>query len=199
MLRFAFAFILSIGLCAPAFANPEISKPAPAFSAQDLNGKTISLSDYKGKTIVLEWTNPECPFVKKFYGAGKMQELQKAALADGVVWLSINSSADGKQGNMTPDAAKKVAAEKGWSGSAYILDAKGEVGKAYGAKTTPHMFVIDKDGVLAYAGAIDDKESANPEDIATAKNYISAALAELKAGKPVAVSTSRSYGCNVKY
>ena len=199
MKRFVIAFFLLFALPNTVLAMPEISKPAPAFSGQDINGKTVSLSDYKGKTVVLEWTNPGCPFVQKFYGAGKMQELQKAALVDGVVWISINSGAQGKQGHMTPEEAKKVTAEKGWSGSAYILDGKGEIGKAYGAKTTPHMFVIDKEGVLVYAGAIDDKESANPSDIATAKNYVSAALADIKASKPVAVSASHSYGCGVKY
>lgn len=199
MKRIVLALLLLFAVPNTVLAMPEISKPAPAFSGQDINGKTISLSDFKGKTVVLEWTNPDCPFVKKFYSVGKMQELQKAAIADGIVWISINSGAEGKQGHMTQDAAKKVTAEQNWSGSAYILDAKGEIGKAYSAKTTPHMYVIDKDGVLVYAGAIDDKESTKSADIATSKNYVTAALADIKAGKAVEVSSSRAYGCSVKY
>ncbi len=199
MSRFAIALLILFGFSLPATAAPEVGGPAPTISAKDIQGAEISLAALKGKTVVVEWTNPECPFVKKFYGAGKMQELQKAALADGVVWLSINSGAQGNQGYMTTDEAKKVTADAGWAASHYILDADGKIGKAYGAKTTPHMFVINKSGLVVYAGAIDDKESTKPADIAGAKNYVTAALASLKEGKAIETASTHSYGCSVKY
>lgn len=202
MLRLVLALLaglfFSSGL-ADSAAALEIGQTAPAFAVQDINGRRVSPSEYNHKIIVLEWNNPECPFVKKFYGAGKMQELQKAAVADGVVWLTINSSADGKQGSLTPAQAMKINKERGWSGTAYILDPHGNIGRMYGAKTTPHMFIINRDGNLAYQGAIDSKESANPEDIKTATNYVSEALAELKAEKKLTTSSSRAYGCSIKY
>lgn len=193
------ALLLAVGFSVSAMAMPEVGKPAPAFSAQDMNGKTVQLSDYAGKVVVLEWTNHECPFVKKFYGASKMQDMQKAAVADGVVWLSINSSAAGKQGHVTAADAQEVTKTRAWAGTAYLLDDAGIIGKAYGAKTTPHMFVINKDGVVAYMGAIDSKESTDAADIAGATNYVEAALKSLKDGKPVETASTRAYGCGVKY
>ena len=181
-----------------AFAA-ETGKPAPAFEVKDIAGKTQSIAKYKGKIVVLEWNNPDCPFVHKQYDSGNMQALQKYATEKGVVWLSVDSGGVGKQGNMTPEQAKEHVAEVKASPSAYILDPEGTLGKLYGAKTTPHMFVIDKNGVLAYQGAIDDKPSADLEDIATAKNYVRAAIDALAAGKSPEVGETRSYGCSVKY
>jgi peroxiredoxin len=192
------AFAL-FALATPALAAPEIGKPAPAFTATDSNGKTHSLADFKGKTVVLEWTNPECPYVVKHYDSKNMQKLQADYTAKDIVWLSINSSAEGKQGNMNGEKANAYVAEKGGKATAYLLDPTGEVGKLYDAKTTPHMFVIDKDGTLVYAGAIDDNDSSKPEDAATAKNYVTAALDSVLAGKPVETAQTKPYGCSVKY
>lgn len=184
---------------APALAAPEIGKAAPDFTATDSNGKEHKLADYKGKLVILEWTNPECPYVKKHYDAKNMQKLQEEAAAKGIVWLTVNSGAEGKQGHLTGEAANAYIAEKGAKASAYLLDGKGEIGKAYEAKTTPHMFVIDKEGNLAYDGAIDDNDSANPADAATAKNYVTAAIGAIEAGAPVETSKTKPYGCGVKY
>jgi peroxiredoxin len=182
----------------PALAEPEIGAPAPDFTVSDIKGKEQSSSKHKGKIIVLEWNNPGCPFVNKFYNFGEMQRLQKANVKNGVVWLTINSGAEGKQGHMSKEEARKQAAEWGIA-SAYILDPKGEIGRAYGAKTTPHMYVIDKEGKLAYMGAIDDKPSSDAKDIPNAKNYVTAAIEALSAGKPVETSSTTAYGCAVKY
>lgn len=182
-----------------AYAAPEIGKPAPEFMADDVNGDHVMLSSLKGKTVVLEWSNPDCPFVHKQYDSGNMQSVQKQATADGVVWVTIVSSAKGKQGNYPAAELKKIYADKKSSLSNLIIDESGEIGKLYGAKTTPHMFVIDKEGTLVYQGAIDDKSGTDKEEVKTAKNYVLAALADLKAGKPVATSTTNPYGCGVKY
>ena len=184
---------------APAMAAPEIGKAAPDFTATDTNGKSHKLSDFKGKVVVLEWTNPECPYVVKHYDSKNMQKLQEEITAKDVVWLSINSGAEGKQGHLTADAANTYIKDHGAKQTAYLLDPKGEVGKAYDAKTTPHMFVVDKDGTLVYDGAIDDNDSANKEDAAGAKNYVTAAVDALVAGKPVETSKTKPYGCGVKY
>ena len=184
---------------APASAAPVVGKPAPNFKLADANGKVVTLSDYRGKTVVLEWHNPGCPFVKKHYGSGNMQKTQAAAAKAGVVWLTINSGAPGKQGHMSGAEAKAFVASAGARPAAYLLDYRGVVGKAYDAKTTPHMYVVNKTGTLVYAGGIDDKPSANPADIAGARNHVLAALSELQAGKAVSVATSRPYGCSVKY
>jgi peroxiredoxin len=192
------AFTTIVALAAPALAAPQVGQPAPAFRAVDSNGKTRSLADFKGKTVVLEWTNPECPFVKKHY-AGNMQALQKAATKDGVVWLSVNSGAPGKQGHVDGAAANAVVKAKGAAPTAYLLDPQGTIGRAYAAKTTPHMYVIDPTGKLVYMGGIDDTPTANPADVKTAKNFVTAALADVKAKRPVAVSTSKPYGCSIKY
>ena len=184
-----------------AIANAEVSigQPAPDFTLTDCSGKKVSLSDYKGKVVVLEWVNHGCPFVAKHYGSGNMQKLQADAAAKGVVWLSICSSAPGKQGHMTGGDASKKCAETQSAATAYLLDESGEVGKTYNAKVTPEMVVIDANGVLVYQGAIDDKKSTNPGDIAGAKNYVAAALDEVLAGKPVSTPKTEAYGCSVKY
>jgi AhpC/TSA family len=183
----------------PAQAALEIGKPTPDFTAKDSNGQAHKLSDFKGKIVVLEWNNPECPFVKKHYDSGNMQKLQQTYTAKDVVWLTINSSAAGKQGHLDNAGANKYIAEKDAKQTAYLLDPAGEIGKIYDAKTTPHMFVIFKDGTLAYEGAIDDNDSANPDDAATAKNHVAAALDDLIAGAAVKTAQTKPYGCGVKY
>lgn len=180
-------------------AAPEIGKPAPEFMANDVDGNHVMLSSLKGKTVVLEWTNPDCPFVHKQYDTNNMQKVQKEATADGVVWVTIDSSATGKEGNYPAAELKKIYADKKSYFSHLIVDDKSEIATLYGAKTTPHMFVIDKDGTLVYQGAIDDKSGTDKEEVKTAKNYVSAALADLKAGKPIATSLTKPYGCGVKY
>lgn len=182
-----------------ATAAPEPGKPAPEFTLKDSNGTEHSLADFKGKTVILEWNNFGCPFVKKFYGSGKMQEFQKMATDDGAVWLTICSSAEGKQGYLTPEEANaKIESEK-MNSTAFLLDPDGTVGKAYNAKTTPEIFIINGEGTLVYMGAIDDKKSANPDDIADATNYVKTTLASLKAGEPVEPASTTPYGCSVKY
>lgn len=186
-------------IAVPVSAAPVVGKAAPNFVAADVNGKPVKLSTFRGKTVVLEWNNPECPFVKKHYGTGNMQKAQAAAAKDGVVWLSINSSAPGKQGHMTGPQAKDFLVKSGARPTAYLLDPRGVVGKAYDASTTPHMYIINKAGVLVYAGGIDDKPTPRPADINGARNHVLAALSEIKTGKAVSVATSRPYGCSVKY
>ncbi|MBA2918082.1 redoxin domain-containing protein [Sphingomonas sp. MAH-20] len=193
------AFAALAIIAAPASATPVVGKPAPDFKLTDANGRIVTLSGFRGKTVVLEWTNPGCPFVRKHYGSGNMQRTQAAAAKDGVVWLTINSGAPGKQGYMSGPEAKAFVAQSGARPTAYLLDPRGNVGKSYDAKTTPHMFVVNKAGTLVYAGGIDDKPTANPADIKSARNHVLAALTELKAGKAVSVPTSRPYGCAVKY
>jgi glutathione peroxidase-family protein len=183
----------------PAWAIAVVGKPAPDFTAIDIEGETVQLSKLKGNIVVLEWNNPECPFVKKFYGAGAMQQLQKDAAGKKAMWISINSGAAGKQGHMDAAAAKAYVNGQGAAPMHYILDPEGAIGKSYDAKTTPHMFVIDKDGNIAYMGAIDDKPSTDATDIKSAKNYVMAAIDSLAAGKPVEVASVQAYGCNVKY
>ncbi len=176
-----------------------IDEKAPAFSLTGIDGKTYSLADYKGKYVVLEWNNFDCPFVKKFYTPGKMQSLQKEYTDKGVVWLTVCSSADGKQGYYDSEALKGMAAERKMASTAYLRDIDGKVGKLYGAKTTPHMFVINPEGVLIYVGAIDDKPSSNSDDIVTANNYVTTSLNLAMSGKPLEVKSTESYGCGVKY
>ncbi len=186
--------------CSPRLvAQAVVGQAAPAFSAADTQGRSHALDQYKGRWVVLEWTNHECPFVKKHYGSGNMQKLQKAYAARGVVWLSVISSAPGKQGHVTPAQADQLTQERGAAPFAVLLDPEGKMGRAYGAKTTPHMYVIDPAGKLVYAGAIDDTPSTDPADIPAARNYLSAALDAALAGKPIAVATSTPYGCSVKY
>ena len=194
------AAVAAIALvAAPQSAAQVVGKPAPNFKLADADGKPVSLSDFRGKTVVLEWNNPGCPFVKKHYASGNMQKAQAAAAKEGVVWLTINSGAPGKQGHMSGAEAKSFVAQSGAKPAAYLLDPKGVVGKVYEAKTTPHMYIVNKAGILVYAGGIDDKPTPNPADISGARNHVLAALSELKAGKAVSVATSRPYGCAVKY
>ena len=191
-------FFLVFSPVAPA-AEAVVGKPAQDFSLADSFGKTHSLSDYKGQIVVLEWLNHGCPFVKKHYKSGNMQKLQKMYAEKGVIWFSIVSSAPGKQGYMTPEEATESIKQHNASPKALLLDPDGTVGKLYGAKTTPHMFIIDSAGNLVYNGSIDDIRSANPDDIDKAQNYVRMALDELLAGKKVSVQTSQPYGCSVKY
>ena len=188
----------ALGVTAAAQAAPKVGEPAPAFSATDSNGKTVQLSDYRGKFVVLEWSNAECPFVKKHY-AGNMQALQKEETAKGVAWLTVISSAPGKQGHVDGKQANALTQERGAAPTAVLLDPSGKIGHAYDAKTTPHMFVIDPKGTLVYMGGIDSIASADAEDIPKAKPYVKLALAEALAGKPVTESVTKPYGCGIKY
>ena len=182
-----------------AIDSPPVGAIAPDFSLTDAAGKTQSLSQYKGKYVVLEWFNPDCPFVKKHYGSGNMQKLQAEYTGKGVVWLTIDSSAPGFEGNLSAEQATKVMAEQKLKSTAVLLDPDGKAGKAYGARNTPHMFVVSPEGKIVYEGAIDSKPSPNPADIEGATNYVKVALDESMAGKPVSQSSTRPYGCSVKY
>jgi peroxiredoxin len=184
---------------APDATPAAIGKPAPDFTLQGADGKDHKLSDFPGKFIVLEWTNPMCPFVRKFYEHGAMQKYQKEATDKGVIWLRINSSAAGKEGNQSPSDLLAYEKMNGVSSTLSLIDSDGKVGHLYDARTTPHMFVINDKGILVFAGGIDSKPSTDADDLATAKNYVKAALAETMAGKPVTVATPRPYGCAVKY
>jgi len=190
---------LALAVSTAAYAQVEVGKPAPNFTLKDCSGKEHSLTDFKGKTVVLEWVNHGCPFVVKHYSAGNMQKLQKDATDKGVVWLSVCSSAPGKQGHMAAADAGKKCAEVGSNATAYLLDEDGKVGQLYGAKRTPEMYVVNADGILVYHGAIDDKKSTDSADIAGAKNFIATALEELAAGKSVSTPKTEAYGCSVKY
>jgi peroxiredoxin len=185
----------------PVLAEIPIGKRAPDFRAVDANGRTVSLSNFAGKTVVLEWNNPKCPTVKEHYQSGIMQKTQAAATRDGVVWLTVNSGAPWRQGNLDGAQALAYVAEQKAHPTAYLLDPEGKVGTSYGAKTTPHMFVINETGARAYKGAVTGGMSgtANETKAAAPRNHVLAALSELKAGKPVSVPTTRSYGCSVKY
>jgi peroxiredoxin len=183
----------------PIAAKPELGRPAPAFSVTDTTGKTWSLADVSGKGLILEWTNHDCPYVQKHYGSGNMQALQKEARDAGYAWLSVISSAPGKQGHVTPAQADALTKDRGGSPTAVLLDAGGTMGRAYGAQTTPHMYVIDGSGTLVYMGGIDDRATTDPADVQGAKDYVRLALADLAAGKPVSNSATRPYGCSVKY
>lgn len=187
---------LSIG---SATAAPQVGKPAPDFTGVDTHGKTHSLKDLRGKTVVLEWTNDGCPYVQKHYNSGNMQKLQKDAAAKGVVWLTIASSAPGTQGNLEPAEHDALMEKRDAAPAAVILDEEGAIGHAYDAKATPHMFIIKPDGTLAYKGAIDDKPTVNVADVDGATNYVVNALDQLAAGKAVDPAVTRAYGCSVKY
>ena len=182
-----------------AFAAASVGQPAPPFSATDASGKTVSLADFKGKTVVLEWTNPECPYVRKHYDSANIQGTQQGARAKGVVWLSVNSTHPGHGDFKKPAEMLAWTQKRGALPSATLMDGEGKIGRAYSARTTPHMYVIDAKGTLVYAGGIDDKASANPADVKSAKNYVNAALGDLQAGRPVAQPVTRSYGCSVQY
>jgi hypothetical protein len=180
-------------------AAQVLGQPAPNFTLADANNRRVSLADFRGRTVVLEWNNPECPFTRKHYDSGNMQRTQAAAARDNVVWLTINSGAPGNQGHMSNAEARAYLASSGARPAAYLLDPSGEVGRAYDARTTPHMYVVNGAGTLVYAGAIDDRPTADPADVEGARNHVLAALSELKTGTAVSVATSRPYGCSVKY
>ena len=196
-----FALIAAATLAAPALsrAAPVVGQPAPDFALTDINGRAHKLSEYKGRVVVLEWTNPECPIVRKHYESGNMPSLQKAATADGVVWLSINSGHPGSEGDYDKPAVEAWLKAHSASPTAYFRDQDGKVGREYHATATPNMFVITADGTLAYAGAIDSIASADKSDIPHATNYVRAALDAVKSGRPVPVASTRPYGCSVKY
>ena len=182
-----------------AWAVPEINQPAPAFSGKAADGKTINLADFKGKTVVLEWTNHECPFVKKHYESGNIPALQKDATAKGVIWLQVISSGPGEQGQVDGPAAVKINGYRDAKPTNTILDPQGQIGKLYGAQTTPHIFIIDAQGKLAYKGGIDSIASTDQRDISKAEPYVANALKALAAGQPIAKPVTRAYGCSVKY
>jgi peroxiredoxin len=193
------ALVVALCVPAPAQAAVEIDQPAPDFELPSADGKSHKLSSYKGKVVVLEWLNHDCPFVRKHYGTDNMQALQRTYTEQGVVWLSINSSAPEKQGHTTAEQAAKLSADKKAAPTAVLLDPDGKVGQLYGARTTPHMFVIDAQGTLVYNGAIDDKPTPDPADVAGAKNLVAAAVDATLAGKKPEVRTTKPYGCSVKY
>ena len=201
----AFAFA-ALGLGAaviapqqPVEAAARTVRAAPSFTLTSMDGKTVSLAQFKGRIVVLEWHNPGCPFVRKHYDSGNMQRTQAAAARQGVVWLTINSGAKGKQGYLTAAEAKAMTKKEKSAARAYLFDRTGSVGKAYRASATPHMYVIDGKGQLVYQGAIDDKPTADAADIKDARNHVLAALGELASGKAVSKPVTRAYGCSVKY
>jgi peroxiredoxin len=195
---------IAAGLCAAlmtaaAAAAPEVGKPAPDFTGTDTAGKTWDLADLRGTPVILEWTNHDCPYVVKHYESGNMQALQQEAAEAGYTWLSVISSAPGKQGHVSAAQADELTESRGAAPTAVLLDPEGNIGKAYGARTTPHMFVIDADGTLVYMGGIDDKPTTNIADVEGAQNYVRLAMADLAAGEPVGNAVTRPYGCSVKY
>ena len=193
------AAISALPISAEGKETATVGEAAPAFTLTDIQGKHYSLAELKGKFVVLEWVNFGCPFVRKHYDSGNMQKLQKTYTQKGVVWLSICSSAPGKQGYFERADLRERVKEEGSNATAYLVDAEGTVGHLYGAQTTPHMFLIGPDGKLLYAGGIDDTPSTKKDDIATAKNYVAQGLDAALSGKAVEVKTSRPYGCSVKY
>ena len=184
---------------AQASTMVKVGQAAPNFTGVDSTGKTHNLSDFRGKVVVLEWTNHQCPFVRKHYESGNMQRLQADATSKGIVWLSIISSAPGNQGYVEAAEANMLTENRGANPSAVLLDTEGKIGKMYNARTTPHMFVIDKQGIVKYMGAIDSIYSTNPADIAKAENYVQKALTSVLAGQPVETAVTQPYGCSVKY
>ncbi|HST29586.1 MAG TPA: thioredoxin family protein [Chthoniobacterales bacterium] len=178
---------------------PPVGSAAPDFSVPDANGKTETLSQYKGKYVVLEWFNPECPFVKKHYGSDNMQKLQSEYTGKGVVWLTIDSNAPGTEGNISADQAKKIMDSWKTKQTAFVLDPDSKVAKLYGAKNTPNMVIVGPDGKIVYEGAIDSKATPNPADIPSSTNYVKAALDEALAGKAISNAQTKPYGCSVKY
>src|SRR5262245_5841534 len=200
MKRLALALVLPLTLAAaPAAWAQKVGQPAPDFTAPDLQGKPVKLSDYKGKFVVLEWTNPECPYVRRHYNSGNMPSLQKELGAKDVVWLTVNSTNQSSSEFKTPQQMQKWMADKGASSKATLIDKDSKVGKLYDARTTPHMYVVDPQGKLIYAGAIDDKRWASESETKSAKNHVRTALGEAMAGKPVSVAATSPYGCTVKY
>jgi peroxiredoxin len=192
------AFAVAAALCTSALASAPPGQPAPGFTLTDLSGKPVNLADYKGKTVFLEWHNFECPFVQKHYRSGNMQSLQKK-YANDVVWLAVSSTARTAFDYIEPMKISQQLAEFKAAPARFLMDESGKVGMSYGARTTPHMYIVDTAGKVVYNGAIDDKRSTDIADVKTAKNYVVAALEEMKAGKPVTVASTTPYGCNVHY
>jgi len=184
---------------APAHAAPAVGQRAPDFVAVDTRGAQHKLSDFAGKYVVLEWTNPGCPFVRKHYGSGNMPATQKAATAKGVVWLAINSTERAASDYLQPAALDSWMKTQSAAPTAVLMDEDGTIGQAYGARTTPHLFIIDPKGTLVYAGGIDSIPSARPDDIKTATNYVTQALGEVFGGTPISAASTRPYGCSIKY
>lgn len=197
--RVILALIMALAPLGQAWAQAVVGEAAPQFARKDTKGEDVSLAALKGKAVVLEWTNAECPFVKKHYGGGNMQKTQAYAAEKGAVWISVISSAEGKQGYVSDEEAGALTMERNAKPAHILRDPKGELGHLYGAKTTPHLFVIDAEGKVAYQGAIDSESTADPADIEGATNYVTAALDALAAGKQPKVSESQPYGCAVKY
>lgn len=195
----SFLVATALSLAAAGALAATVGQPAPAFTATDTSGKTVSLADFKGKHVVLEWVNPGCPYVRRHYDSANMQGTQQDAQAKGAVWLTINSTAQDAGDYMQPAALQQWMASQKAAATHTLMDAEGKVGRAYGARTTPHMYVINPAGTLVYAGAIDDQPRASLADTAKATNHVKAALAESTAGKPVTVATTRAYGCSIKY
>ena len=192
---------LLLTLATPVMSRDAVQpgQSAPDFTARDAGGREVVLSSFRGKIVVLEWTNHDCPYVKKHYGTGNMQALQREAVGQGVVWLTISSSASGVQGHVNGLEAEKLTADRKAAPTAFLLDHEGRIGRAYNATATPHMYVIDKAGVLAYMGAIDDKPTTNRDDVPTARNYVREALTAVASGQPVKTASTRVYGCGIKY
>ena len=188
-------------LASPARAAgvAKVGETAPAFNTAATNGRSVSLADQRGKIVILEWTNHDCPYVRKHYESGNMQTLQKEITAQGVVWLTLISSSPGTQGYVSPKEADELTASRKANPTAVLLDPTGAVGKAYGATNTPHMYIVDKAGLLVYAGAIDDRPTTRRADVQGAHNYVRAALEDMAAGRTVQTPVTRAYGCTVKY
>ena len=199
-MKLAAALVTSLAVIASvAQAAAVPGQPAPAFRATDVNGRTVSLADFRGRTVVLEWNNPNCPFVQKHYSTGNMQGLQQTSTQAGIVWLSINSTAQSHSDYLPPARLAAWFIEQKAAPTAVVMDSKGDIGRAYSARVTPHMYVIAPNGIVVYAGAIDDKRSANPADVRTASNHVKAALRDLADGRAVATAATTAYGCTIKY
>ena len=196
----ALAALAALATAGTVHAAADIGEPAPGFTLTDTSGETHALSDFEGRTVVLEWTNHQCPFVQKHYGADNMQEQQRTARDEhDAVWLTVISSAPGKQGHVSPEKADALTAERNAEPAAVLFDESGDVGRAYGARTTPHMYIIDADGTLLYKGGIDSIQSADPADIPKADQYVVTALNEMAAGDAISEPVTRPYGCSIKY
>jgi AhpC/TSA family len=186
-------------IASPAHAAAAVGQKAPEFSAKDTAGKTVNLADFKGKTVVLEWVNPGCPYVRKHYGVGNMQATQKDAASKGVVWLAVNSTETSHGDYLSPAQLQAWMGEQKAAATHTLMDESGSIGQQYAARTTPHMYIVNPQGMLVYAGGIDSIASANPADIKTATNYVKQSLNETLAGKPISMAQTRPYGCSVKY
>jgi len=199
MLRRTLLALAALALATAAHAAPSVGQAAPDFTLKDAGGKSVKLSDFRGKYVVLEWTNPGCPYVRKHYNSGNMPATQQDAVSKGVVWLSINSTEKASGDYLEPAQLVAWKQERKAQPTAVLMDEEGTVGRAYGARTTPHMYIVNPQGQLVYAGGIDSIPSANPEDIKKAVNYVRQGLAEALAGKPISAPTTRAYGCSIKY